>query len=92
MKNKGVIIIIVLAILLVAILGVKQWLYLRQAHSTFQNYYAFRGCAELLSKTDDYGTCKTASGETIKIVKYENKWYLDGDLPWACLGKICFGI
>jgi len=86
-----IIILIALVILLVLAFGISQWLYLRKAHSTFENYYAFRGCVQLLEKTDDYGTCVTNSGQTIKIVKYQNKWYLDGDLPWACLGGMCFG-
>ena len=73
-------------------LVISQWFYLREAHSTFENYYVFRGCVELLQKTDNYGICQTGSGQTIKIVKYQNKWYLDGDLPWACLGKVCLGI
>jgi len=62
-------------------------LYLRKAHSTFENYYTFRGCAKLVSKTDDHGFCKLKSGETIKIVKFKGKWYLDGDLP---CGFLCF--
>jgi hypothetical protein len=81
----------VLAIVLTLVFGLSQWLYLRKAHRTFEDYYAFRGCVQLLEKTDDYGICKTNSGQTIKIVKYQNKWYLDGDLPWACLGRACFG-
>ena len=81
--------IVVLAIL---ICSVSDWLYLRKAHSTFENYYAFRGCVQVLEKTADYGICKTGSGQTIKIVAYQNKWYLDGDLPWACLGSMCFGM
>ncbi len=91
-KKKVVIIIISAAVLLALVFGINQWLYLRKAHSTFENYYAFRGCVQLLNKTDDYGTCKTDSGQIIKIVKYQNKWYLDGDLPWACFGGICFGL
>lgn len=84
-------VLIALAVLLILILGISQWFYLRKAHSTFENYYAFRGCVQLLNQTDDYGTCVTNSGQTIRIVKYQNKWYLDGDLPWACLGRVCFG-
>lgn len=90
-NNKTALTILSLVVLLAIIFGVSQWLYLRKAHSTFENYYAFRGCVQLINKTDDYGTCKTNSGETIKIVRYQNKWYLDGDLPWACLGSVCFG-
>ena len=91
-KKKLLIIVIILAIIVVFVLGINYWLYLRKVHSTFDNYYFFRGCIKLLQKTDDYGTCKLASGNIIKIVKFQNKWYLNGDLPWACLGKICFGI
>lgn len=56
--------------------------YLHVAHSTFENYYKFRGCAELVEKTDTYGTCRLSSGEVIKIVKFQGQWYLDGDLPY----------
>jgi len=90
-SHKILIAILIVAAIIVAVLGIRYWLYLRKAHSTFDDYYAFRGCVQLLDKTDTYGTCTTASGETIKIVKYQNQWYLDGDLPWACLGGICFG-
>lgn len=84
-------VVVIVAVVMILTFGVNQWLYLRNAHSTFENYYAFRGCTQLLNKTNEYGICKTNSGETIKIVKYQDKWYLDGDLPWACLGGICFG-
>ncbi len=92
MIKKKTAIIISALVILILIFGTKQWYSLRQAHSTFENYYAFRGCVQLLDKTDTYATCKLGNGETIKIVKYQDKWYLDGDLPWACLGKLCFGI
>jgi hypothetical protein len=92
MIKTKLVIITLLVIALVLVFGISQWLYLRKAHSTFENYYAFRGCVQLIDKTDTYGTCKLNSGQTIKIVKYQNKWYLDGDLPWACLGRICFGL
>lgn len=95
MDKKKIIIFGIVAIILavvVLILAVNYFLYLRKAHSTFDNYYVFRGCAQLLEKTDSYGTCQLASGQTITIVKFNNKWYLNGDLPWACWGSICFGI
>jgi hypothetical protein len=92
LKNKKVVTIALLVVALIFIFMVSQWLYLRKAHSTFENYYAFRGCKQLLTRTQDYGTCRLSNGEIIKIVKFDDKWYLDGDLPWACLGKICFGI
>ncbi len=81
-----------LVMLVLGILAVNQWMILNNAHATFDNYYAFRGCTKLLTKTDSYGTCKTGAGETIKIVKFNDKWYLDNDLPWGCFGSICFGL
>ena len=54
---------------------------LTTAHSTFENYYAFRGCTELIDRTDTYGDCKLADGSTIKIVLISGKWYLEGDGP-----------
>ena len=87
MKNKPVIIAILVAGIVVLALAVEQYFYLRKAHSTFEDYYAFRGCQKLVEKTDSYGTCKINSGQTIKIVKFKGKWYLDGDLP---CGFLCF--
>lgn len=55
---------------------------LQIAHSSFENYYKFRGCKELIERTDTYATCKVQSGETIKLVKVKNKWFLEGDLGW----------
>ena len=51
------------------------------AHTTFDRYYAFRGCVALVDKTDTYGDCKLADGQTIKLVLINGKWYLDGDGP-----------
>jgi hypothetical protein len=80
-KHKKIIVILLLVIVLIFTFGIYQFLSLRKAHSTFEDYYAFRGCVQLINKTDDYGICKIKSGQTIKIVKFQNKWYLDGDLP-----------
>ena len=77
-----------LALVVLIILGIYQVRLLHKAHSTFDNYYAFRGCAELLQKTPTYGTCKTNSGQIIKIVLYHGKWYLNGDLPTSLLGHL----
>ena len=85
-KNKRVIVIF-LAGILIGIFGIYQIIYLQKAHSTFDNYYAFRGCVQLLEKNQEYGICRTKSGQTIKIVKFQGKWYLDGDLP---CGFLCF--
>lgn len=77
--------IVILALAAIFFFGISQILYLRQAHSSFENYYAFRGCTVLLQRTNDFGICKTNTGQTIKIVNYQGKWYLDGDLPGGFL-------
>ena len=84
-KTKITITILTILALLIISLGIYWILFLQRAHSTFENYYSFRGCAELIEKTPDYGTCKISSGEIIKIVKYQNKWFLDGDLPFGAV-------
>jgi hypothetical protein len=86
-ENKAVMICIFLALIAIFIFGINQVLFLKKAHSSFENYYAFRGCSQLLKKTKDFGICKTISGQTIKIVKFQNRWFLDGDLP---CGFLCF--
>jgi hypothetical protein len=68
-------------ILFIGTFGIYQSHSLDVAHSSFENYYKFRGCVELIEKTDTYATCKLSRGETIKIVAINNKWYLDGDGP-----------
>ncbi len=72
------------AILILAIgaFGVYQIHTLNVAHSSFENYYNFRGCTALVEKTDTYAICKLPSGETIKLVQVHDKWFLDGDLGW----------
>lgn len=85
--KKRIIIIILFVGLLIFIFGINQVLFLRKAHSTFENYYVFRGCTQLLKKTSNYGLCKTNTGQTIKIVKFQGRWFLDGDLP---CGFLCF--
>lgn len=88
LKNRLVQIIFLIAVVLMLLFGVNQVITLRKAHSTFENYYTFRGCVQLMKKTNDYGVCKLANGTTIKLVKYQGKWYLDGDLPF-CLFNLC---
>lgn len=69
------------------ILVITQFIIVGRAHSSFENYYAFRGCQTLLTKTNDDATCRLPSGKVIKIVRYHGKWYLDDDLPVCWLGK-----
>ena len=86
-NRRNIYILSILGLLVILIMGIGWILYLQKAHSTFDNYYAFRGCQQLVEKQADYGTCKLKSGQVIKIVKFQNKWYLDRDLP---CGFLCF--
>ncbi len=89
MNKKILIAIIVLVIAAVALVGYELW-YLHKVHSSFENYYAFRGCTRLVSRTDTEGVCQTASGQTMKIVQFQNRWYLNGDLPHCWFFGRCF--
>ena len=80
-EKRPLLILVYLAILAVVSFGLYQIHTLNVAHSSFENYYKFRGCVELLEKTDTYGTCKLASGQTIKLVQINGRWFLDGDGP-----------
>ena len=80
--------IVTLGIVACVALACWQLQVLKTAHSTFDNYYAFRGCTKLLERTSTYGICATSSGATIKIVLYQGRWFLDGDLP--CASGICW--
>ena len=88
-KNKTIITVLLLGLLLIVILVLYQAAFVQKAHSTFENYYAFRGCEKLITRTKDYATCKINSRQTIKIVRYHDKWYLDGDLP-VCNQLFCW--
>ena len=84
--HKALLSIVGMFLVALVIFGIYQVRLLRKAHSTFDNYYAFRGCAQLIKRTSTYGICKTNSGQTIKIVLYHGKWYLNGDTPTTWLG------
>ena len=82
LRNKKIILgVIGIIVVILAIFAIDQFVTLQKAHSTFDNYYAFRGCTQLISKTDTSGVCKTASGDTITIVLINGKWYLQDDGP-----------
>lgn len=89
LKNKTLIIVLILVFITIFIYGLQQTIKVDKAHQTFENYYAFRGCINLVKKTTNYGLCKLSSGQVIKLVKFHEKWYLDGDLP-TCFSNICF--
>lgn len=70
---------------IIAIVGISAGLYwnsyLEKAHSTFENYAAFRGCTSTPNRTATSSDCLLKSGDTIKLVEINNKWYLEGDGP-----------
>jgi hypothetical protein len=81
-RNKKIMWWVIGILVLVAAAGVlDQFLILQKAHSTFHNYYTFRGCTQLISTTTTSGVCKTASGEAITIVEINGRWFLQGDGP-----------
>lgn len=80
-QTNPLIVIGIAVVVCLAALAVYQWYHVRKAHSSFENYYRFRGCQKLLEKTDTYATCQIGSGQVIKIVQAQGGWYLDGDLP-----------
>lgn len=88
LKSK---ICLLLALIIVAggLLMLSNMLFLQKIHGTFENYYAFRGCTQLLKKDNNYAICKNNKGDAIKLVQSQNKWYLDGDLP-LCISSLCF--
>ena len=86
-RYRSWIVVLVVIAVAVASFSVYQVLMLKKAHSTFENYYALRGCDKLISRTDTEGVCQLKNGDTIKIVKFDNRWFLDGDLP---CGFLCF--
>ncbi len=88
-KNRGIIWVCLFAFIILAAIAINWILILQKAHSTFENYYVFRGCTRLVKRTNTYGLCQLSSGQTIKLVKFENKWFLDGDLP-ICKFHFCF--
>jgi hypothetical protein len=90
-KRKTILLLIWSLFILIFITGLNQTILLNKAHSSFENYYHFRGCKQLVSKSESEGVCRLASGKTIKLVNHKGKWYLDGDLPRCWFGNAaCF--
>ena len=88
LDHKLLITALLSVIVVVSVIAFSQIRTLHKAHSSFENYYDFRGCTQLLKRTPTYGVCKTGSGQTITIVEYHGKWYLQGDLPIGLLGHL----
>ncbi len=90
-KNHRWLQVLIVAIIVLGTFCLWQVLYLQKAHSTFDNYAAFRGCTQITSQTDTQGTCTTGSGQSVTIVKFNNKWFLQSDLPvcMITIGSFC---
>jgi hypothetical protein len=90
-QKRNIILVLSAGLLILLASWTISWgFYVEHAHSTFENYYAFRGCQQLLTKTNSDATCRLPSGQVIKLVQVQNKWYLDGDLPVCYFSdKIC---
>lgn len=80
-RNKILWGVIILLVIIAAAFVAYQVYATNLAHTTFERYYAFRGCTQLVDRTATYGDCKLANGQTIKLVLINNKWYLNGDGP-----------
>lgn len=81
MNKERLLKIIMVVVSMAIIIVISQIIYLHKAHSTFDNYYRFRGCVQLLNKTDTSAQCTLPSGQVITLEQINNKWYLQGDGP-----------
>lgn len=84
MKKKILIISLIFSILLfLLIVGfmIYQVITTYQAHATFEGYCQWRGL-EVVNQSSDFGYCNDAiSGQVYKMVLFDGRWYLNGDLP-----------
>ena len=84
-KYKIIIIVCSVLILLFGAFVTYQVITTNLAHNTFDGYCKWRGLT-VVSQTSDYGYCKNeTNGMQYKMVLYQGKWYLDGDLPCGFL-------
>lgn len=81
MNKKFLIKIIIALVVLSAIFVGYQMYVVYKAHLTFENYAAFRGCQSTPNKTATSSDCTLKSGQTIKLVEIDGKWFLEGDGP-----------
>ena len=85
--SKPIILPLVLFLTLFGCFVVYQMITIYKAHETFDGYCHWRGLVTV-SKFRDYGFCKNPkSGAQQKMVLFNGRWFLDGDLP---CGFLCF--
>jgi hypothetical protein len=80
-KYKIIFLIICLLAICIIAFGAYQVITLKKAHGTLANYATFRGCSKLNNQTATSADCVLNSGQIIKLVQINNKWYLEGDGP-----------
>jgi hypothetical protein len=86
-RNIFIILILLILLILIGSFVAYQMITTIKAHETFEGYCKWRGLA-VESKGSDFGYCKNLStGKVDKIVLFEGRWYLNGDLP---CGFLCF--
>ncbi len=85
--HKKLSIIIALLILIAGVFIVSEMITTYKAHETFEGYCKWRGLVTE-SKTSDSGYCRNPhTGQEYKMVLFNGRWFLDGDLP---CGFLCF--
>ncbi len=87
-KNNRLLLIVAVAIFLGGVICLTNSMYTTyHAHDMFDGYCEWRGLT-VASKSDNYGYCENKqTGQKYKIVLFEGRWFLDGDLP---CGFMCF--
>ncbi len=87
-QSQAILWLLIIGFLILALLFAWQFITLRKAHSSLANYAAFRGCASVAEESGGYAICGLPSGQSIKLVQFRNRWYLDKDLP-VCFRDFC---
>ncbi|MDE1848871.1 MAG: hypothetical protein KGH55_02470 [Nanoarchaeota archaeon] len=86
--NKSILIasFVISIILFVSVssLSIYQIITTYEAHAALEGYCHWRGL-QVVNQSETFGYCKDSSGETYKIVLFDGRWYLNGDLPGSGL-------
>ena len=86
-KNLLIILAVIIIFCALGFFVIHQMTTTYNAHNTFDGYCKWRGLV-VVNKFSDYGYCQDLrTGKEFKIVLYNGRWFLDGDLP---CGFLCF--
>ena len=72
----------ILFLIYIVLIGSYQMIRTYHAHDSLENYSNFRGCVQLINKTDTSAVCTLSSGKYITLVQVKGRWFLDGDFGW----------